>query len=187
MVSKAQLKAYQKYADKVYDRLAVRIPKGERERFAQYATSRGISMAEYVRRACYRANPDFPRTCVTKDSWTIGILDNDMMVAESLRNGYNWKVVGLTANRMSEIAEASGAESLLEMMDQWNPIVKVSSSIRCVQDKQGGIWLISETDRYQMTRVINVDNVGWDGKDYFYFLNGVRNPPRRLAEFRADK
>jgi len=53
MVSKAQLRANQRYADKTYDRVAIRVPKGEREQFKAWAAERGLSLAEFIRRACY--------------------------------------------------------------------------------------------------------------------------------------
>jgi uncharacterized protein (DUF1778 family) len=53
MVSKAQLRANQKYADKAYDRVAIRVPKGERDQFKAWATEQGLSLAEFIRRACY--------------------------------------------------------------------------------------------------------------------------------------
>ena len=189
MVSKAQLKAYQKYADKAYDRLAIRVPKGERDRFAEYAADCGVSMAEYVRRACYKANPGFIREFRSKSGWLIHILDNDMMVAESLQKGYNWKVVSLTANIMSEMVGITETERLLEMMDQWHPIIKAGPCIRCTQDKDGKFWLTLEdgATRYRAIQFINTDNVGWDGKEYFYFPGGVESRPRHLAEFLADK
>ena len=51
--SKAQLRANQKYASKAYDLMAVRIPKGEKDLIKQWAEAQGMSLAEYVRRACY--------------------------------------------------------------------------------------------------------------------------------------
>ncbi len=55
MATKAQIRAYQKYSDKAYDRLAIRVPKGEREMIAEYAAQEGISMAEFIRRSYYAA------------------------------------------------------------------------------------------------------------------------------------
>lgn len=51
--SKAQLRANQKYAAKTYDLMAVRIPKGEKDLIKSWASAAGMSLAEYVRRACY--------------------------------------------------------------------------------------------------------------------------------------
>lgn len=53
MTSKAQLRANKKYADKTYDRVAIRVPKGERDKFKEWAQEQGLSLAEYIRRACY--------------------------------------------------------------------------------------------------------------------------------------
>lgn len=55
MATKAQIRAYQKYSDKTYDRLAIRVPKGEREMIAEYAAEKGFSMAEFIRRSYYAA------------------------------------------------------------------------------------------------------------------------------------
>ena len=51
--SKAQLRANQKYAAKTYDLMAVRIPQGEKAIIKQWAEAQGMSLAEYVSRACY--------------------------------------------------------------------------------------------------------------------------------------
>lgn len=46
--SKAQQKATNKYIKKAYDRLNIVVPKGERERIKEYATSKGESLNSYV-------------------------------------------------------------------------------------------------------------------------------------------
>jgi len=53
MATEAQLRANRKYAKKAYDKLDIRVPKGERDQFKAWASEQGLSLAEYVRRACY--------------------------------------------------------------------------------------------------------------------------------------
>lgn len=53
MATKAQIKANAKYAAKAYDMMAVRIPKGEKDLIKSWASAAGMSLAEYVRAACY--------------------------------------------------------------------------------------------------------------------------------------
>ena len=53
MTAKAQTRAKTKYNDKAYDRLAIRIPKGEKDLVKSWAAAAGMSLAEYVRAACY--------------------------------------------------------------------------------------------------------------------------------------
>lgn len=42
--TKAQIRATTKYESKAYDKILIRIPKGERERFKQAAENRGLSL-----------------------------------------------------------------------------------------------------------------------------------------------
>lgn len=53
MTGKAQTRAKCKYNDKTYDQMAVRLPKGEKDMIKTWAEAQGMSLAEYVRRACY--------------------------------------------------------------------------------------------------------------------------------------
>lgn len=53
MASKAQLRANAKYAAKAYDKLEVRIPKGEKDLIKSWAAAANMSLAEYVRAACH--------------------------------------------------------------------------------------------------------------------------------------
>lgn len=50
-VSKAQQKATQKYIKNNYDRLELRIPKGERESIKQHAEKMGESLNQFLIRA----------------------------------------------------------------------------------------------------------------------------------------
>lgn len=51
--SEAQSRATKKYNNKAYDSLAIRIPKGERDLFNEYAKQAGLSLAQFIRQACY--------------------------------------------------------------------------------------------------------------------------------------
>jgi uncharacterized protein (DUF1778 family) len=51
--TEAQKKANDKWAAKAYDRLAIRIPAGERDLFKDFAESNGESLAQYIRKSCY--------------------------------------------------------------------------------------------------------------------------------------
>lgn len=51
--SEAQAKASKKYNAKAYDLLSVRIYAGERDTFKRFAAERGMSLAQYVRTACF--------------------------------------------------------------------------------------------------------------------------------------
>lgn len=48
MVSKAQLKATNKYNQKKYDQIVFRVPKGMREIYINYAKKNGMSLASYI-------------------------------------------------------------------------------------------------------------------------------------------
>lgn len=47
MASQAQLKANSKYHDK-FDDIKIRVPKGQREKYKQYAESRGLSLNQII-------------------------------------------------------------------------------------------------------------------------------------------
>lgn len=51
--SEALKRAQQKYIKANYELLSVKLPKGEREQFKQFAAERGMSLAQYVRTACF--------------------------------------------------------------------------------------------------------------------------------------
>lgn len=51
--SEALKRAQQKYVRANYDLLSVRVPAGERDQFKQFAAERGMSLAQYVRTACF--------------------------------------------------------------------------------------------------------------------------------------
>lgn len=53
MIKRAQLDATARYQAKAYDQLQIRIPKGERALFKQFAEEAGLSLREYIRQACY--------------------------------------------------------------------------------------------------------------------------------------
>lgn len=49
-MSKTSSKVKNKYNDKAYDRLAINVKKGERERIAEYAAQNGESLNGYINR-----------------------------------------------------------------------------------------------------------------------------------------
>lgn len=54
-VSKAQIRATQKYISKTYDRLELRLPKGERENVKKHAEKMGESLNQFLVRAVEEA------------------------------------------------------------------------------------------------------------------------------------
>ena len=52
LVNKAKARANKKYNAKAYDLLSVRVPKGEKEIFREFAAQCGESLAKFVRTAC---------------------------------------------------------------------------------------------------------------------------------------
>lgn len=46
--TQASNKAVQRYSKKTYDQLAIRLKKGDRERYKEYAAQRGMSLASYI-------------------------------------------------------------------------------------------------------------------------------------------
>lgn len=52
-VSEAQKRATQKYNKSNYEQVAIRLPKGDKETFKAFAEGQGLSLAQYIRIACY--------------------------------------------------------------------------------------------------------------------------------------
>ena len=52
-LSKAQIDAHRRYNEKAYDQMAIRVPKGEKDLFKSFADSQNLSLAQYIRAACY--------------------------------------------------------------------------------------------------------------------------------------
>lgn len=50
-LTESKRKANDKYIREHYERIPISYPKGTRELWKQYATARGLSLAEFVRRA----------------------------------------------------------------------------------------------------------------------------------------
>lgn len=50
-ISDAKRKADRKWRENNYDKICIQLPKGTRELWKQYAFDRGLSLAEFVKRA----------------------------------------------------------------------------------------------------------------------------------------
>lgn len=46
--SEAQKRASQKYNEKSYDQLSIRVPKGKREEYKNFAEQKGMSLAQLI-------------------------------------------------------------------------------------------------------------------------------------------
>lgn len=46
--SEAQKRASQKYNEKAYDQLSIRVPKGKREEYKNFAEQKGMSLAQLI-------------------------------------------------------------------------------------------------------------------------------------------
>lgn len=52
-ISEAQKRATTKWQKANYEQVAIRLPKGEKDTFKAFAEERGLSLAQYIRIACY--------------------------------------------------------------------------------------------------------------------------------------
>lgn len=52
-ISKAQYEAHCRYNEKNYEQIAIRVPNGEKAKFKFFAARAGLSLAAYIRQACY--------------------------------------------------------------------------------------------------------------------------------------
>lgn len=53
MSYKPQIEANKRYQEANYEQLSIKVPKGERDLFKEFAEEAGLSLREYVRSACY--------------------------------------------------------------------------------------------------------------------------------------
>ena len=57
MLSDAKKRANRKYNEKAYEQLAIRLPKGERDKIKEKAARCNMSLASFVRAACEAYEP----------------------------------------------------------------------------------------------------------------------------------
>lgn len=53
MSYRPQIEANKKYQEANYEQLSIKVPKGERNLFKEFAAEAGLSLREFVRSACY--------------------------------------------------------------------------------------------------------------------------------------
>ena len=183
-VLKTKLRANARYQKKVYDQLAVRLPKGERERFAEYADEQGVSLAEYVRRACYRASgKGTMEESVAYAGWSVRTYDS-WLVAERIDNGEEgWLAAPLTADRMATLAgieeewsvtAPERTEEAIEAIKSWGPIRHSARPGFTAYEEDGKTYFEDECCRYQTKELIDPYLVGCDDDGgYYYFRDGL--------------
>ena len=183
-VLKTKLRANARYQKKAYDQLAVRLPKGERERFAEYADEQGVSLAEYVRRACYRASgKGTMEESVAYAGWSVRTYD-DWIIAERIDNGEEgWLAAPLTADHMAVLAgieeewsvtAPERTEEAIEAIKSWDPIRHPARPGFAAYEEDGKMYFEDECYRYQMKELIDPYLVGCDDDGgYCYFRDGL--------------
>lgn len=183
-VLKTKLRANARYQKKAYDQLAVRLPKGERERFAEYADEQGVSLAEYVRRACYRASSKGTmEESVAYAGWSVRTYDS-WLVAERIDNGEEgWLAAPLTADRMATLAgieeewsvtAPERTEEAIEAIKSWDPIRHPARPGFAAYEEDGKTYFEDECYRYQTKGLIDPYLVGCDDDGgYYYFRGGL--------------
>lgn len=183
-VLKTKLRANARYQKKTYDQLAVRLPKGERERFAEYADENGVSLAEYVRRACYRASGKGTMAeSVAYAGWSVRTYD-DWIVAERIDSGEEgWLATPLTADHMAVLAgieeewsvtAPERTEEAIEALKSWDPIRHPARPGFAAYKDDGKMYFEDECYRYRTKELINPYLVGCDDDGgYYYFRGGL--------------
>lgn len=183
-VLKTKLRANARYQKKTYDQLAVRLPKGERERFAEYADENGVSLAEYVRRACYRASGKGTMAeSVAYAGWSVRTYD-DWIVAERIDSGEEgWLAAPLTADHMAVLAgieeewsvtAPERTEEAIEALKSWDPIRHPARPGFAAYKDDGKMYFEDECYRYRTKELINPYLVGCDDDGgYYYFRGGL--------------
>lgn len=183
-VLKAKLRANARYQKKVYDQLAIRLPKGERERFAEYADEQNMSLAEYVRRACYRASGKGTMTeSVAYAGWSVRTYD-DWIIAEHIDSGEEgWLAAPLTADYMAVLAGIEDewsataperTEEAIEALKSWNPIRHPARPGFAAYAEDGKMYFEDDCYRYETKELIDPYLVGCDDDGgYYYFRDGL--------------
>ena len=192
-VLKTKLRANARYQKKTYDQLAVRLPKGERERFAEYADEQGVSLAEYVRRACYRASgKGTMEESVAYAGWSVRTYD-DWIVAERIDSGEEgWLVSPLTADHMATLAgieeewsvtAPERTEEAVEAIKSWDPIRHPARPGFAAYEEDGKMYFEDECYKYQTKELIDPYLVGCDDDGgYYYFHGGLGSEPVDMLE-----
>lgn len=182
-VLKTKLRANARYQKKAYDQMAVRLPKGERERFAEYADEQGVSLAEYVRRACYRASGKGTMAeSVAYAGWSVRTYDN-WIVAERIDSGEEgWLAAPLTADHMAALAgieeewsvtAPERTEEAIEAIKSWDPIRHQARPGFAAYEEDGKKYFEDECYRYQTKELIDPYLVGNDDDGCYYFRDGI--------------
>lgn len=192
--SESKIRANTRYNKKAYDQLAVRLPKGERERFATYAEGKGLSLAEYVRRACYHASGKGTMSeSVAYAGWSVRT-ESGWAIAERVDNGEEgWLAAPLTASHMAELAAIEDewspraperTEEALDAIKSWNPIRHTARPGFVSYEDDGELYFEDEVCRFKTKELINTYLVGADDKGgYYYFRNGLGADPVDLLDF----
>lgn len=62
-LSQAQKDAHRRWNEKNYEQIAIRLPKGEKDQIKAFAATAKLSLAQYIRQACYeKAGQEPPQT-----------------------------------------------------------------------------------------------------------------------------
>lgn len=191
--SESKIRANTRYNKKAYDQLAVRLPKGERERFATYAEEKGLSLAEYVRRACYHASGKGTMSeSVAYAGWSVRT-EGGWAIAERVDNGEDgWLAAPLTASHMAELAAIEEewspraperTEEALDAIKSWNPIRHTARPGFVSYEDDGELYFEDEVCRLKTKELINTYLVGADGEGgYYYFRDGLNADPIDLLD-----
>lgn len=190
--SESKIRANTRYNKKAYDQLAVRLPKGERERFATYAEEKGLSLAEYVRRACYEfSGKGFPS--VAYAGWIVSV-SGGWIAAERIDNSEEgWLAAPATASHLAKLAEIAEewsetsptkTELTLEALKEWNPIRHTARpGFTSYRDEDGTTYFEDEVCRFKTKELVNAYLVGADEEGgYYYFRDGLGADPIDLLD-----
>ncbi|MCB5701419.1 hypothetical protein LIQ46_00205 [Megasphaera elsdenii] len=190
--SESKIRANTRYNKKAYDQLAIRLPKGERERFAAYAEGKGLSLAEYVRRACYEfSGKGF--VSVAYAGWSVSV-SGGWIVAERIDNSEEeWLAAPATASRLAKLAEiakewsetsSTRTELALEALKEWNPIRHTARpGFTSYRDEDGTAYFEDEICRFKTKELVTTYLVGADEGEYYYFRDGLGADPVDLLDF----
>lgn len=190
--SKSQRKAVQKYNAANYDQIIVRVPKGERDTFREFATYHGCSLAEYMRRAAYLASDiaEDVRESPSIDGWEVRI-EGDYLTAvcdTGVDEEYEWKVLPLTADRLATIYgivyeygpdDSARTNKIMDMMDGARDLIWHDPSLyACAYTNENRDACFDDgLQEYYTTELLDDSRVGIDLDGvHWYFPQGATKP-----------
>lgn len=180
-----------RYAEKNYDQVSIRVPKGEKKKFQEFSEAADLSLAEYLRQAAYEKDGTWNMTESVAFHDCIFRIENGHLIVENVVDP-GWSVAKIDANimaRLGKIAEAYGPAdwertfSVLELMkklkEQGDTLSYTSVS---TYEDDGHFYFSDDMTTVETSELIDSDLVAFDD-GYWWFRDGLGNDPVPVENF----